>query len=161
MPYNHHPATVKPLRPFRLLRHHTQTPGSIHYKTRAARDAAAQRWADHDGHVVVTELWDATHPHDFANRGWAVDGLVAPQQITVTLHIDNVYELYDTIETTVTMTIPVPPADAGSDAYDDWAYEHIFAETGTGHADGDAGYFVRITASTNPDLVGRTFEFGI
>jgi hypothetical protein len=136
-------------------------PGFIAYTTREARDAAAQRRADHDGHLVVTELWDAAHPHDAANRGWAIDGLVAPRQVTVTLHIDNVYELHGTIETTATVTIPVPPPDEGSDAYDDWAYEYIFAQTGTGRTDGDAGYFVRITASTIPDLIGREFAFGL
>nr|BFE56393.1 hypothetical protein GCM10020063_009190 [Dactylosporangium thailandense] len=161
MPCHHLPAPVRPLRPFRVLRHHTQVPGFITYKTRAARDAAAQRWADHDGHLVVTELWDASHPQDPANRGWAVDGLVAPRHVTVTLHIDNVYELYGTVETTATVTIPVPPADQDSGAYDDWAQEYIFAETGTGRTGGNAGYFVRITASTNPDLVGREFAFGL
>ncbi|MGI5243347.1 hypothetical protein [Dactylosporangium sp. CA-139066] len=136
-------------------------PRFIAYKTREARDTAAQRWADHDGHLVVTELWDASHPQDADNRGWAVDGLVAPRQVTVTLHIENVYELYCMVETTATVTIPVPPADEGSDAYDDWAQEHLFAETGTGRTDGDAGYVVRITASTIPDLVGRGFAFGL
>jgi hypothetical protein len=161
MPHHSLPAPVTPLRPFRILRHHTQTPGCIAYKTRAARDTAAQRWADRDGHLVVTELWDASHPQDAANRGWAVDGLVAPQQVTVTLHIDNIYELYGTVETTATVTIPVPPTDEDSDAYDDWRQEHIFAETGTGCTDGNAAYFVRITASTIPDLLGREFEFGL
>lgn len=154
-------APVKPLRPFRILRHHTQTACAIAYKTREARDRAAQRWADHDGHPVLTALWDASHPHDMLNRGWAVDGVIAPQQATVTLHIENHYELHGMVETTATATIPVPPADEDSDAYDDWSQRHIFAVTGTGHTDGNAAYFVRITASTVPALIGRQFAFGL
>ena len=85
MPEHNLPIPVKPLRAFRLLRHHSLTPCSIAYLTREARDTAAQRWADHDGHPVLTQLWDASHPHDTINRGWAVDGVIAPQQATVTL----------------------------------------------------------------------------
>ncbi|WP_432830838.1 hypothetical protein [Dactylosporangium sp. CA-092794] len=155
------PVPVKPLRAFRVRRHHSQTPGVVAYATREARDRGAQRWADHDGHSVLTELWDSSHPHDAANRGWAVDGVVAPQLATVTLHIENHYERYGMVETTATVTIPVPPADQDSDAYDDWCQEHIFAATGTGRTDGDAAYFVRITASTVPALLGREFEFGL
>ncbi|GLL03732.1 hypothetical protein [Dactylosporangium matsuzakiense] len=157
----HRPATATPLRPCCVRRHHTQTPAVITYKTRAARDAAAQRWAGHDGHPVVTACWDATHAEGGAGHGWTVDGLVAPSRVTVTLHIANIYELHGTIETTATVTIPIPPADAASDAYHDWAYEHIFAETGTGHTGGESAHVVRITASTIPDLVGRTFRFGL
>jgi hypothetical protein len=152
---------VKPLMPYRILRDSALTPCAINYRTREARDKGAQRWADRDGKAVITELWDAEHPQDAVNRGWAMDGVVKPQQATVDLHIENIYELYDTVVTTPTVTIPLPPDDQGSDEYDEWAYDHIFAETGTGHTEGDSAYFVRITASTVPELVGREFEFGL
>ena len=150
-----------PRRRFRILRHHTKTAGFITYLTATARNAAAQQWADHDGHPIITERWDASHPHDAANRGWAMDGLVTPQHLTITLHFINVYELYGTFETTATVTIPVPPSDASSNAYADWVHEHIYAETGTGRTAGNATYFVHITASTIADLIGREFDFGL
>lgn len=90
-----------------------------------------------------------------------MDGLVPPLHATVTLHIENHYELYDMVETTRTVTIPLPPADESSDAYDDWRENYIQPETGTGRPDGDSWYFVRITASTVPALLDREFEFGI
>jgi hypothetical protein len=161
MPWNNLRARVKPLWPFRILRANPAGLRAINYKSREARDAAAQRWADHDGQPVCTELWDDSHPKDAFNHGWAMDGLVAPLHATVTLHIDNHYELYGTFETTRTVTVPLPPADESSDAYDDWCQDYIFNETGTGRTDGDSWYFVRITASTVPALLGCEFEFGV
>lgn len=84
-----------------------------------------------------------------------------PSTVTVTLHIENHYEFYATVVTTPTITIPCPPDQADEQAYDDWAYAHIFSATGTGRCDGDSWYFVTITASTAPGLIGRTFEFGL
>jgi hypothetical protein len=84
----------------------------------------------------------------------------AAGRVTVTLRIENTYELYDEVITTPTVTIPAPPPEDDEDAYSEWAQEYIQAETGVGHDDGDSWYDVLVTASTDPELVGRTFEFG-
>jgi hypothetical protein len=41
-----------------------------------------------------------------------------------------------------------------------WGREHIYQFTGTGRTDGDSWYDVTITASSRPELIGRTFQFG-
>ncbi|MEV4642755.1 hypothetical protein AB0J80_35975 [Actinoplanes sp. NPDC049548] len=87
--------------------------------------------------------------------------LIEPTKATVTLVIDNHYELYDTVTVITTVTIPLPPSEQNEEAYDAWSYDHIYAETGTGRTDGDSWYFVRVTESTAPELLGREFEFGL
>lgn len=81
--------------------------------------------------------------------------------ITISLEIENAYELYDDVTTYETdVTMPAPPADEDSQEYEDWAYTHIFALTGVGHEDGDSWYDVTVTACSDPALIGRTFEWG-
>jgi hypothetical protein len=81
-----------------------------------------------------------------------------PKQITVSLRIENTYELYDDVVTTVTdAVIPAPPANGDTD---EWAWDHIYPFTGVGHEDGDSWYDVEITASSDPALVGRKFDWG-
>jgi hypothetical protein len=83
--------------------------------------------------------------------------------ITISLAIDNTYEDGTTIPTVATdVVVPPPPTDRDSGAWVDWSYDHIFERTGTGRTDGDSWYDVKVTASSNPDLipVGLTFEFG-
>jgi hypothetical protein len=87
--------------------------------------------------------------------------MTAEATVTVNLEIENTYEDGDTVITTVTdAVIPAPPADEDSDEYHEWGQEHIFQFTGTGRTDGDSFYDVTITASSRPELIGRTFEFG-
>jgi hypothetical protein len=43
---------------------------------------------------------------------------------------------------------------------DDWAEDTIYPLTGTGKSNGDAWYDATITASSDPSLVGTTYEFG-
>ncbi|AXH70276.1 hypothetical protein SEA_HAIZUM_72 [Streptomyces phage Haizum] len=77
---------------------------------------------------------------------------------TIKLRIDNAYEDGSEIETEAVTTVPLPyPDDA--DEQTDWAYEHIFPETGTGRTDGAAYYEAEIVESTAPELLGKTFEF--
>jgi hypothetical protein len=82
--------------------------------------------------------------------------------VTLTLRIENRYELYPTEITTPTVTVPAPPEDEDSDAYDEWTWEHIHDTTGVGHEDGDSWYDVEVTESSRPDLipVGKTWDFG-
>ncbi len=95
--------------------------------------------------------------------------------IAISLHIVNRYELYDTVETTVeNEVIPAPPAerwekrtlpngvviDVDTDAYDQWQQDHILNFTGTGRSRGDSWYDVKVTACSDPTLVGATYEFG-
>lgn len=79
--------------------------------------------------------------------------------ISLRLQIDNVYD-DGTVTTTATVEVPPPPED--EDERSDWEDDHIFPATGTGQAEGDAGYFVTVTASSQSDLipVGTEFEFG-
>jgi hypothetical protein len=86
--------------------------------------------------------------------------------ITISLDIENSYELYPTVCTTITdQEIPAPPEptsdkDADYKAMNDWAYETIYQFTGTGRTHGDSWYAVTVTACSNPALVGREFDFG-
>ena len=83
--------------------------------------------------------------------------------ITVSLEIDNKYELYADVTTHATdVQVPAPPIEVDSEEYEEWAEDHIYAETGVGHEDGDSWYNVEVTASSHPHLlaVGATFEFG-
>lgn len=82
--------------------------------------------------------------------------------ITVSLKIENTYELYDDVTTYKTNeVIPAPPTlEEDSEAYREWASEHIREFTGVGHEDGDSWYDVTITDSSEPALIGRTFEWG-
>jgi hypothetical protein len=70
---------IKPSRPFRILRHPNAVPVAVYYRTVEARDKAAKRWANRDGYMILTELWDAEHDQSPLNRGWACDGRVEPQ----------------------------------------------------------------------------------
>lgn len=83
--------------------------------------------------------------------------------ITLDLRILNTYEdgdEYTTVKCGV--EVPPPPVEEYSDAYTDWADEHIFPHTGTGRTKGDSWYDVTVTASSAPHLipVGTTYEFG-
>lgn len=82
--------------------------------------------------------------------------------VIISLHVENAYELYEDVEVTVTdVVVPAPPADTESDDYEKWARHQIINRyTGAGHIDGDSWYDVLITASSDPALVGRTFEWG-
>jgi hypothetical protein len=78
----------------------------------------------------------------------------------VTLRIENYYELYPTEITIRSANVPLPVPPEETDARSAWEYEYIHAETGAGHPDGDSWYDVEITASTAPELLGMTFQFG-
>ena len=86
--------------------------------------------------------------------------------ITVSLDIKNTYELHPTVYTTVTdHEIPAPPEPTGDEdadrkAMDEWAYETIYQFTGTSRTGGNSWYNVTVTASSDPALVGREFDFG-
>lgn len=80
--------------------------------------------------------------------------------VTLTLRIENNYELYDDVTTEVTVTVPAPPLPRFSDAWCDWVDHYIGQETGTGKVDGDSWYDVEVIASSDPALVGETFDFG-
>lgn len=80
--------------------------------------------------------------------------------VSVTLDIVNTYEGGEEVRTEVVADVPAPPPESDHDAYEAWAYEHIYAHTGTGRTEGDAWYDVVITWSSDPALIGRTFEWG-
>jgi hypothetical protein len=82
--------------------------------------------------------------------------------VIVSLCVENAYELYEDVEVTVTdVVLPAPPDDEESSDYQEWSQEYIIDRyTGTGHTDGDSWYDVEITASSDPALVGRTFDWG-
>lgn len=77
--------------------------------------------------------------------------------MNIEVTIDNVYD-DETITNEYMRNVEVPQDD---EDLDDWAYDELFPLTGTGREDGEAGYFLKITAcSERPDLVGREFEWG-
>jgi len=90
----------------------------------------------------------------------AADAAADVITVTLTLMIENHYEFYPTVLTTATVTIPAPPNPGDEAAYDEWAYDHIYPQTGTGHEDGDSWYFVDVIESTDPTLLRHRFEFG-
>lgn len=84
---------------------------------------------------------------------------MSPDDITIEFTVDNVYA-----DGTVTRDYvePVEPPAPGDDDLEDWAEDVLFPFTGTGRTEGDAGYFLKITAcERRPELVGRTFEWGV
>ena len=88
--------------------------------------------------------------------------LAVQATITISLDIENAYELYDDVYTSATdVVVPAPPAD-DSDERGEWVQEHIYPLTGVGNTRGDSWHDVTITASSHPDLlaVGATFDFG-
>ena len=96
--------------------------------------------------------------------------------ITISLTIENSYELYSDVITYVTdVEVPAPPTEPvdwplggknqGSEqaleiAVAEWAQEHLFCFTGVGHQDGESWYDVTVTDCSDPTMIGRTFAFG-
>lgn len=82
--------------------------------------------------------------------------------VIVTLSVENAYELYEDVDVTVTdVVIEAPPDDEDSREYEEWSQEVIIERyTGVGHEKGKAWYDVKITASSDPALVDRTFDWG-
>lgn len=80
--------------------------------------------------------------------------------VTVSLTIDNRYELYPDEETYEIVTVPAPPADHTGDEFAEWKDEHIRPLCGVGHPDGESWYDVTITDSSDPALIGLTFDWG-
>lgn len=119
------------------------------------------RWRS-EGHSTQNRAIKAGEAHELkANKAY---------NVTLCLDITNIYEGGDEVMAFKVVTVPAPPADRTAKdpsgehdtAWDAWAYNHLYSETGTGREEGDAGYFVTITAS--PDeatLVGQKFEWGI
>jgi hypothetical protein len=128
----------------------------------------AKPWKDRPlsaGDVVAIEVDHTTTVLGRMSVGWHPTDLARFKltgAVIVSLVVKNTYERYEDVVITVTdVVIPAPPADVDSEEYDDWAYEHIHDRyTGVGHTDGDSWYDVRITDSSDPELVGRTFEWG-
>lgn len=78
--------------------------------------------------------------------------------ITVELEIDNHYERGGAVTTHATVHVP-PPADG--DLHGEWRETYIWPETGTGQIDGNASYFVEVTASSDTTVipVGTAWEW--
>jgi hypothetical protein len=77
--------------------------------------------------------------------------------VTVDLTIENIYP--DAVIQTLVHNEPVPvPTSLDRDELDEWAMEHLFPVTGTGREDGDSSYTIRVTRSSDQQLVGQVFE---
>ena len=81
-------------------------------------------------------------------------------KITVSLEIENSYELYEDETTHVVDREVNAPSDYSEETLDSWAYDVLFDFTGVGHTDGNSWYDVTITACSDPQLVGKQFDFG-
>jgi hypothetical protein len=92
--------------------------------------------------------------------------------ITISLSIENTYQTARmsldsaTVRSTVTdEVVPAPPPEADGDAWEAWVDEEIRGRTGGDRPAGlpgelDSWHNVTVTACSDPDLVGRTFDFG-
>lgn len=79
--------------------------------------------------------------------------------VTVDLTIENIYP--NEVIQTLVHNEPVPvPTSLDRDELDEWAMEHLFPFTGTGREDGDSSYTIRITGSSEQQLVDHVFEMG-
>lgn len=70
--------TTEPRKKFRILRDPSFKRVALYYDTLETRAEGARHWANLTGKSVLTELWDPSHPQDYLNLGWAMDGHVAP-----------------------------------------------------------------------------------
>lgn len=124
--------------------------------------------------VVVDNHPDDPEHHDFdivpivvepTTETWSrvgLDQFTLAGVVVVDLTVDNTYELYEDVQVKVHGAIlPAPPEDQNSDEYSEWAHSNVIDPfTGVGHEDGDSWYDVKVTASSDPALVGREFDFG-
>lgn len=85
---------------------------------------------------------------------------LAPVLIQITARIENLYEDGTEIVRIETTHVPAPPT--GAEELAEWADDHLRDPlTGTGRPQGEAAYFLAITASEDPSLIGKTFEWGL
>jgi len=88
--------------------------------------------------------------------------------VRVVLQIENRYTLYADVTTYADVVVPAPPPNDDQPdptgehhtAYAAWAYTHIYSLTGAGHCRGASFYDVTVLWSSDPDLVGETFDWG-
>lgn len=92
----------------------------------------------YDTMVVVTETVNATVVVSLTIVNGYGDGL---EQVTA---VENV-------------TVPAP----SSASLDEWADEHLFPLTGTGRHGGESWYAVTVTSSSDAQLTGHVFTFGV
>jgi hypothetical protein len=79
--------------------------------------------------------------------------------ITVSLKVENIYPDDIVVNTVLDATVEAPET-LESPGLDEWAFDELFPFTGTGRTDGASAYDITVTASSEPALVGRNFEFG-
>lgn len=77
--------------------------------------------------------------------------------VTLTLKIVNYYPSLETT-TTCEVRVPLPPEQILPE-YHDWAKKYLFPQTAGGTDEDVSWSMVMITNSTDPSLVGRTYEF--
>ncbi len=107
--------------------------------------------------TYITEVMSLVDP----GTAYATDPCLWGDRLTVSLTIENGYELYDDVTTRVVdALITPPPADVDSDEYQDWEQTQIIRWTGVGHTTGDSWYDVTVTACSDPALIGKAFSFG-
>lgn len=80
---------------------------------------------------------------------------VVGERVFVQVSMLNVYD-DETVKTTADAVVPAPTEEQWAGKLDEWASEHLQPLTGTERA-GDAGYYLRIDASSNPDLLDLRF----
>lgn len=160
-------AAVSPARLFKATRYTVDGVRTQYFSTAGQRDHVAHQLADSTGSVVYTWRWQPTSQSLLLDQGWVPEATIVPGldeagYLTISLTVLNMYEHYADVTTTFTdVRIPAPPDPDDQDAYESWRYEHIHDPfTGVGHVDGDSWYVVTVTACSDPDLVGREFEFG-
>lgn len=154
---------VAPPRRWQIIRGAAGAYKVVYYSSGTAARNGAKRWANADGELVLVMQWARDNVQDELNQGWALVDTVNPDGaiVEMDLDIENRYEDGTMIPTQCRNVVVVaPPPESDAQAYDEWAYTHIFNRTGTGRTKGNSFYDVTITKCSDPRLVGRTFEWG-
>lgn len=97
----------------------------------------------------------------YATRFPVEPDLPADPTITISLTIENTYELYPDVISHVADAVLSSPADDADDAaIEDWGREAFEPFLGVGNERGDSWYDATVTACSNPAMIGLTFSWG-
>ena len=113
--------------------------------------------------TYITEVLALVDPEGVRKGAYQVIDIGEPagSMLTISLDIENAYELYVDVNTRVVdAMIPVPPQDESRGAYQDWEEQFIIAWSGVGHDDGDSWYDLEVAACSDLTLIGKTYSFG-
>lgn len=104
------------------------------------------------------------HEHDFNYADVCNVCLIRRRDLStvdLTVKITNVYDDGEVVTVTERLVADAPDSRDPDYLRDYWAEEWLFPLTGTGRTEGDATYFVYVVESSDPELVGMYWEWGL